>query len=49
MQKPPQHKSRASARSNRPEVFCKKAVLKDFAKFIGKHLHQSLFFDKVSG
>ena len=30
-------------RSSRPEVFCKKAVLKNFAKFTGKHLRQSIF------
>ena len=34
-------------RSSRPEVFCKKGVRKKFAKFTGKHLCQSLFFDKV--
>ena len=33
-------------RSSRPEVFCKKDVLKNFAKFLGKHLCQSLFFNK---
>ena len=27
-----------------PEEFCKKGVLRNFAKFTGKHLHQSLFF-----
>ena len=32
-----------------PEVFCKKGVLRNFAKFTGKHLCQSLFFNKVSG
>ena len=37
------------ARSSRPEVFCKKAVLRNFAKFTGKHLYQSLFFNKVAG
>ena len=31
------------------EVFCKKGVLKNFGKFTGKHLHQSLFFNKVVG
>ena len=31
------------------EVFCKKGVLRNFAKFTGKHLCQSLFFDKVAG
>ena len=37
------------ARSSRPEVFCKKGVLKYFAQFTGKHLCQSLFFNKVAG
>ena len=32
-----------------PEVFCKKGVLKSFAKFTGKHLCQSLFYNKVAG
>ena len=36
-------------RSSRPEVFCKKGVLKNFAKFTGKHLCQSLFSNKVAG
>ena len=36
-------------RSSSPEVFCKKGVLKTFAKFTGKHLCQSLFFNKVAG
>ena len=36
-------------RSSRPEVFCKKVVLRNFAKFTGKHLCQSLFFIKVAG
>ena len=30
-----------------PEVFYKKGVLKAFIKFAGKHLGQSLFFNKV--
>ena len=30
------------------EVFCKKYVLKSFTKFTGKHLCQSLFFNKVA-
>ena len=29
--------------SSRPYVFCKKGVLKNFIKFTGKHLCQSLF------
>ena len=32
-------------RSSRPEVFCKKGVLRNFTKFTGKHLRQSLFFN----
>ena len=32
-----------------PEVFVKKVVLKNFQKFSGKHLCQSLFFNKVVG
>ena len=34
---------------SRPEVFCKKGVLRNFTKFTGKHLCQSLFFNKVAG
>ena len=30
-----------------PEVFCKKGVLRNFAKFTVKHLCQSLLFNKV--
>ena len=36
-------------RSSRPEVFCEKFVLKNLAKFTGKHLCWSLFFNKVAG
>ena len=36
-------------RSSRPEVFCEKSVLKNFTKFTGKQLCQSLFFNKVEG
>ena len=37
-------------RSSRLEVFCKRGVLKSFAKFTGKHLCQSLLFlNKVAG
>ena len=35
-------------RSSRPEVFCKKSVLRNFAKFTGKRLCQSLFFNNVA-
>ena len=35
------------SRSSRPEVFCKKGVLRNFAKFIGKHMCQSFVFNKV--
>ena len=31
------------------DVVLKKAVLRNFAKFTGKHLCQSLFFNKVAG
>ena len=30
-------------------VLCKKVVLENFTKFTGKHLCQSLFFNKVTG
>ena len=33
-------------RSSRPELFCKKGVLRNFAKFTGKQLCQSLLFNK---
>ena len=36
-------------RSSRPEVFCKKGVLEKATTFTGKHLRQSLFFNKVAG
>ena len=36
-------------RSSRPEVFCKKGVPRNFAKFTGKHLCQRFFFNKVAG
>ena len=31
------------------KMFCKKYFLRNFAKFTGKHLCQSLFFNKVAG
>ena len=36
-------------RSSHPEVFCKKSVLKNFEKFTGKHMCQSLFLNKLAG
>ena len=33
-------------RSSRSEVFCKKGGLRNFVKFTGKHLCQSLFFNE---
>ena len=30
-------------------MLCKKGVLRNFVKFTGKHLCQSLFFNKVAG
>ena len=30
-------------------MLCKKGALRNFTKFTGKHLHQSLFFNKVAG
>ena len=41
--------TRVSYGSTLPEVFCKKGVLRNFAKFTGKHLCQSLFLNKVAG
>ena len=35
------------SRSSRPEVFCKKAAVKTYAKFTGKHLYWSLFLIKL--
>ena len=36
-------------RSSRAEVFCKNGILRNIAKFTGKHLCQSFFFNKVAG
>ena len=36
-------------RSSLPEVFCEKGMLRNFAKFTGKHLCPSLFFNKAAG
>ena len=35
--------------SSRPQPFCKKGVLQNFAKFAGKHMKQSLVFNKPAG
>ena len=35
-------------RSSRSEVFCKRDALRNFAKFTGKHLWQSLFLNKAA-
>ena len=40
--------SLVNVRSSSPEVFCKKGILKIFAKFIEKHLCQSFLFNKVA-
>ena len=37
------------SRSSRPDMFCKKGVLRNLTKFKGKHLCQSLFLNKVAG
>ena len=34
-------------RSSHPEVFCKKGVLRNFAKFIGKHLRIPFFTEHL--
>ena len=44
-----QLKSWAMFRSSRPEVFCEKDVLRNFAKFTEVHLRQSLFLNKIAG
>ena len=36
-------------RSSRPDVFCKKGILRNFAKFTGKHLYQRNLLNKVAG
>ena len=39
--------SSKKVRSSRPEMLCKKDVLRNFTKFTGKHLRQSLIFNKA--
>ena len=41
-------KSSNMIRSSHPEVFYRKGALTNFTKFLGKHLCQSLFFNKVT-
>ena len=36
-------------KSNLPEVLCKKGAFKNFSKFTGTHLCQSLFFNEIAG
>ena len=43
------HHFLASKPSSHPKVFQEKGVLKNFAKYTGKHLCWSLFFNKVAG
>ena len=38
-----------NVRSSLLELFCKKGVLRNFAKFTEKHLCQSLFFNIIAG
>ena len=35
-------------KSSHPREFCKKGALENFESFTGKHLYQSLFFNKVA-
>ena len=37
------------SRSSHPEVSYKKGAFKNFAKFTGKHLFRSFYFNKVEG
>ena len=34
-------------KNSQPEVFCKTGAFKNFSKFTGKHLYQSLFLIKA--
>ena len=42
-------KSKRGVQKQPLEVFCKKVVLRNFAKFTRKHLRQRLFFNKIAG
>ena len=35
-------------RTSRPDLFCEEDIFRNFAKFTGKHLWQSLLFNKVA-
>ena len=41
-------KQNLGVRSNRPEVLCRKGVLRKFAKFTGNHLCQRIFSNKFA-
>ena len=43
------HHQQSPPRSSHQRCSVKKSVLKNFAKFTGKHLRQSFFFNKVAG
>ena len=43
------HVNETNSRSSHLEEFCQESVLKNFAKFTGKHLCQSLFFNIAAG
>ena len=43
------HLSKNILQTQPPEVFCKKGVLRNFAKFTGKHLCQNFFLNKAAG
>ena len=38
-----------SDRSSRPEMFCRKEVLRNFTKFTGKHPCRSILLNKIAG
>ena len=42
-------KLKSRNRSSRPEMLSEKGFLRNFAKFTGQYLYQSLFFNKVAG
>ena len=43
------YKSILSRKKQSPRRFCEKGVLRNFAKFTGKHLFQNIYFNKVTG